>query len=266
MTAAERKERISLMTFQAKNLDAPRIDHAFFGRVGGVSEGPLYAGLNCGQGSHDTKEHIAENRRIVAEHFGVTPDRFCTLYQVHSPNVVVVTEPTQATEKADALVTKTPNLLLGILTADCAPVLFADREAGIIGAAHAGWKGAHGGVVKNTIDAMLGLGARKENIAACIGPCIAQASYEIGPEMFDDITRPDPGAAPLFARTKKRGYYHFDLQGYVNRQLHAAGLQDIRQIAMDTYSNEAHFFSFRRTTHRGELDYGRHISCIMIRD
>ena len=255
---------MSLMTFQAKNLESPRIQHAFFGRDGGVSGG-IYAGLNCGQGSHDDKDHIAENRRIVAAHFGTTPERFCTLYQVHSPTVLTVSNPTQATERADALVTTLPNLLLGILTADCAPILFADPEAGVIGAAHAGWKGAHGGVVENTVQAMLKLGARRKFIRACIGPCIAQESYEVGPEFFDTLTRDDPTAKPFFQRTTKRGFYLFDLQGYVNRQLQRAGLQDIRQIAMDTYSQEAHFFSFRRTTHRGELDYGRHISCIMLR-
>lgn len=256
---------MTIMTFQSKPLESPRVAHAFFARDGGVSEG-IYEGLNCGQGSQDKPEHVAENRRRVAAHFGEGPEKLCTLYQVHSADVVVVSEPTQGKHKADAMVTTMPGLVLGILTADCAPVLFADAEAGVIAAAHAGWKGAVGGVLNNTVQAMLKLGARKDRIAACIGPAIAQASYEVGPDLIDAVTRKDPATKQFFAPTTKRTYAMFDLQGFVKHQLKAAGLQDITQVAMDTYANEPQFYSFRRTTHRGELDYGRHISAITLRE
>ena len=256
---------MSLMTFQSKPLESPRVAHAFFARDGGVSEG-IYAGLNCGQGSHDDPEHVAENRKRVAAHLGAEPDKLCTLYQIHSPDVVVVSEPTQGKHKADAMVTTMPGLVLGILTADCAPVLFADAEAGVIAAAHAGWRGAVGGVLANTVQAMLKLGARKDRIKACIGPAIGQASYEVGPDVYDAVLRRDPKVKNLFAPTTRRTYYLFDLQGFVKHQLKAAGLHDITQVAMDTYTNEPQFFSFRRTTHRGELDYGRHISAITLRE
>lgn len=256
---------MSLLTFQSRNLESPRVQHAFFGRDGGVSEG-IYAGLNCGQGSRDRPEHVAENRARVAAHFGLPPERLCTLYQIHSAEVVTVSEPSQAQHKADAMVTAMPGIVLGILTADCAPVLLADAQAGVIAAAHAGWKGALGGVLAATVQAMLKLGARRERIAACIGPAIAQASYEVGPELIEAVTRKDGAAAGFFQRTTKRTYALFDLQGYVRHQLQAADLHDIQQVAMDTYGNEPQFFSFRRTTHRAELDYGRQISCIMLRD
>lgn len=256
---------MTTMHFTAKTLDHPRVVHAFFGRDGGVSEG-IYAGLNCGQGSNDDRDHVAENRRRVAAHFGTLPEKLCTLYQVHSPDVVVVHTPTQAHHKADAMVTTMPGLVLGILTADCAPVLFADAEAGVIAAAHAGWKGAVGGVVENTVMAMLKLGARRERIVAAIGPCIAQASYEVGPDMIEALTKQDPANTQFLLPNARRGYAQFDLQGFVAKQLRAAGLHSITPLAMDTYANEAQFFSFRRTTHRGELDYGRHISCISLRD
>ena len=256
---------MSFITFQSKTLDSPRIAHAFFGRDGGVSEG-MYAGLNCGVGSNDNADHVQENRRRVAENLGTTPDRLCTLYQIHSAEVVNITEPTQGQIRADAMVTTLPNLLLGILTADCVPVLFADEDAGVIGAAHAGWRGAVGGVLENTLQAMLKLGARKSRIAACIGPAIGQASYEVGPEVIEAILRKDPEARQFLKPTTKRTFGLFDIQGFVNRQLHGAGLRDVTQVSMDTYSNAAQFFSFRRTTHRGELDYGRQISCIMLRE
>lgn len=256
---------MSIMHFTTKTLEHPRLQHAFFGREGGVSAG-IYAGLNCGQGSHDDRDHVAENRRRVAAHFDVAPEKLCTLYQVHSPEVVVVHTPTQAQHKADAMVTSMPGLVLGILTADCAPVLFADAEAGVIAAAHAGWKGAVGGVLENTVQTMLKMGARRERIAAAIGPCIAQASYEVGPDLIDALTRQDKANAEFLTPNARRGFAQFDLQGFVAKQLRTAGLRHITALAMDTYVNEAQFFSFRRTTHRAELDYGRHISCIGLRD
>ncbi len=256
---------MSMMIFSSKTLDSPRVAHAFFGRDGGVSEG-IYEGLNCGQGSKDNPEHIKENRQRVAAHFSEKPEKLCTVFQIHSSDVVVVSEPTQAQHRADAMVTTMPGLVLGILTADCAPVLFADAEAGVIAAAHAGWKGALNGVLANTVQAMLKLGARKDRIKACIGPAIAQASYEVGPDLIDAIMRKDPTTKQFFAPTTKRTFAMFDLQGFVKHQLKAAGLHDITQVAMDTYANEPHYFSYRRTTHRGELDYGRHISAITLRE
>lgn len=256
---------MTLLTFSTKTLDHPRIGHAFFTRDGGVSEG-IYAGLNCGQGSRDNPDHVAENRQRVAQHFGHGAARLCTLYQVHSADAVMVHEPTSASIKADAMVTTTPNLILGILTADCAPVLLADAQAGVIAAAHAGWKGAHGGVLENTVQLMLKAGAVRSRITAAIGPCIAQDSYEVGPEMIQTLTKQDPAHAAFIRPNTRRGYGQFDLEGYVAKQLRAAGLQHITPLAMDTYSNEPQFFSYRRTTHRSELDYGRQISCITLRE
>jgi YfiH family protein len=256
---------MTLMVLGSKNLESGRVRHGFFARDGGVSEG-IYAGLNCGQGSRDNAEHVQENRRRVAQHFSTTPDRLCTLYQVHSPDVALVHEPTQGTIQADAMVTTRHGLVLGILTADCAPVLLADEQAGVIAAAHAGWKGAYGGVLEHTVQAMLKAGAVRSRIVAAIGPCIAQASYEVGPELIQALKKQDPGNVEFFRPNTKRGHAQFDLEGYVAKQLRGAGLRTITPLAMDTYSNEPQFFSYRRTTHRGELDYGRQISCIMLRD
>lgn len=256
---------MSLTIFQSRNLSHPRIEHAFFGREGGVSAG-IYAGLNVGRGSKDDPVLVEENRRRVAAQFGVAPDRLCTLYQIHSPEVITLTGPTSGEHKADAMVTTTPNLMLGILTADCAPVLLADAAAGVIGAAHAGWKGAYSGVLEATIQAMLHLGAKRERIAAAIGPCIAQASYEVGPEFIETLVKQDPQNQQFFQANTKRRHAQFDLTGYVAKQLRASGLQQIVPLAMDTYADEARFFSYRRTTHRGEEDYGRQISAIMLRD
>lgn len=256
---------MTLTIFQSRALDHPRVSHAFFGREGGVSEG-IYAGLNVGRGSKDNADHVAENRRRAAAHFGVGEEKLCTLYQVHSPHVVRVTAVPEEGTKADAMVTATPGLVLGILTADCAPVLFADAEAGVIGAAHAGWRGAHGGVLENTIKAMLELGARRERIAATVGPCIAQASYEVGPEFIDTLTQSNPGNARFFQANTKRRHGQFDLEGYVKARLAEAGLQRIVGLAMDTYADDARFFSYRRTTHKGEPDYGRQLSAIMLKE
>lgn len=256
---------MSLLTFTATPLESDRVAHAFFTREGGVSEG-IYAGLNCGQGSRDVKEHVAENRRRVAQHFNTAPEQLCTLYQVHSAEVVPMHAPTQGEVKADAMVTTRPGLVLGILTADCAPVLLADAQAGVIAAAHAGWKGALAGVLENTLQAMQQLGAVRERIAAAIGPCIAQASYEVGPDFIEALRRGGADVVRFVRPTTKRGFGLFDLTGFCAERLRAAGLRQITPLAMDTYSNEPHFFSFRRITHRGELDYGRQISCITLRD
>lgn len=245
-------------------LGSPRLVHGFFGREGGVSEG-LYAGLNCGPGSHDQKTHVVENRARAAHALGMMPEKLCTLYQVHSPNVVIVHEPwTNTPPQADAMVTQVPGITLGILTADCAPVLFADHEAGVIGAAHAGWKGAHGGVVQNTLLAMEKLGANRDTTVAVIGPCIAQASYEVGAEFIERFAPAEQ--QQFFIPSQRAGYHRFDLPAYVAYAARAAGLQQVAVLAMDTASNEAQFFSYRRTTLRGEPDYGRQMSCIALRD
>ncbi|MES2984341.1 MAG: peptidoglycan editing factor PgeF [Pseudomonadota bacterium] len=245
------------------SLVSERIAHGFFGRAGGVSTG-LYRGLNCGAGSRDDQTHIAENRARVARALGGTPTALCTLYQIHSPDVVIVHAPFDGpAPQADALVTNTPGLVLGILTADCTPVLFADAQAGVIGAAHAGWKGAHGGVLENTLAAMETLGARRADITAAIGPTIAQASYEVGPEF---IARFAPAEQQQFFRPSMRaGHHQFDLPAYVVHRLTHAGVQQLATLGMDTCSDRECFFSYRRATLAGEADYGRQLSAIVLR-
>lgn len=243
---------------RSRLLDA--VPHGFLGRRGGVSGG-VTAGLNVGTGSADDPEAVAENRRRAAG--AVLPGaRLVTVYQVHSADCVVAgTWPFADRPRADALVTDRPGLLLGILTADCAPVLFADAEAGVIGAAHAGWKGAIGGVTDATLTAMEKLGARRERIAAAIGPCIARASYEVDDGFARRFEESDP-ANERFFTSGRAGHFQFDLEGYVAARLAAAGVTRIDMLGLDTYADQARFFSFRRATHRGEPDYGRQISLI----
>ncbi len=244
-------------------LDHPSIAHGFFGRNGGVSEG-LYAGLNCGPGSHDNKAHVVENRARVAHALQVMPERLCTLYQIHSPSAVIVHAPwVDAPPQADAMVTNVPGLALGILTADCAPILFADPEAGVVGAAHAGWKGAVGGVIESTVLAMEKLGAKRHRIAATIGPCIAQVSYEVGPEFIARFSLHDQ--AQFFIPSARAGHGYFDLAAYVAMRLGEAGLTAIADLRMDTCGDPDQFFSYRRTTLSREPDYGRQISVIALR-
>ena len=235
--------------------------HGFLGRRGGVSTG-IHAGLNVGWGSEDDPAATAENRaRAVA---AVLPGATLTCaYQVHSADVVTVTEPwpEAGRPRADALVTDRPGVLLGILTADCAPVLFADREAGVIGAAHAGWKGALAGVTDATIAAMEALGASRSRIAAGIGPCLAQASNEVDEVFEARFEADDPGNARFF-RAGRAGHAWFDLEGYVAARLAAAGVGTVAMLGEDTYAQTDRFFSFRRATHAGEPGYGRQISLI----
>ena len=251
---------------QSPSLGAlPGLRHAFFTREGGVSPG-LYAGLNCGFGSGDRKENVAENRRRAAAALGLTPERLLTVFQTHSPDVVVV-ETAWAREEAphaDAIVTAKRGLALGILTADCGPVLFADGEAGVVGAAHAGWKGALTGVVDSTLKAMESLGASRARIRAVIGPCIAQASYEVGPDFPAAFLDQDPHNARFFAPKEAGGRPYFDLAGYITARLNAAGLESVDRLTQDTYADEARFYSYRRATHRGESDYGRGLSAICL--
>jgi YfiH family protein len=251
-----------MLILHANTLSAlPGITHGFFGRAGGASEG-IYGSLNCGPGSDDAPAHVAENRRRVQQALGAAA--LNTLYQIHSPNVVTVTEGWAQGPQADGMVTATPGIALGILTADCAPVLFADAEARVVGAAHAGWKGALGGVLEATLAAMEQLGARRGRIAAAIGPCISQANYEVGPEFRARFVAEDARNARFFAPSDRTEHHRFDLEGYVSERLNAAGVDKIAALAACTYARDGDFFSFRRTTHRGEKDYGREISAILL--
>ena len=234
-----------MLILRASNLTTA---HGFFGRAGGVSNG-IFASLNCGPGSGDERGDVTENRRRVSETLG---GKLLTLYQIHSAEAVVVAEPWEQGPQADAFVTNVPGLALGILTADCAPVLFEDSEAKVIGAAHAGWKGAAGGVTDSAIAAMERLGAKRSRIAAAIGPCISQANYETGPEFRERFD------ARFFSGR------HFDLESYVAERLESAGIGRVARVSACTYAREADFFSYRRATHRGEKDYGRQISAIVL--
>jgi YfiH family protein len=236
--------------------------HGFLGRRGGVSAGAL-AGLNVGYGSSDDRAAIDENRRIAAL---LANAELVTVHQIHSPEIVQADRawPQDGRPRADGIVTDRPNLLLGILTADCAPVLFADHEAGVIGAAHAGWRGALAGVTDATIAAMERLGARRHNIHAAVGPCIGQGSYEVD-EAFCARFIADDGDNARFFVTAPAGKPHFDLEGYVVHRLIAAGIEEIEALNLDTYSDPDRFYSYRRATHRGEADYGRQLSAIGIR-
>jgi polyphenol oxidase len=240
------------------------VPHGFLGRRGGVSEG-IHAGLNVGLGSSDDRAHILENRRRATD--AVLGDAaLITVHQVHSPDVVTVTSPgtLDARPHADAMVTNRPGLLLGILTADCVPVLFADPAAQIIGAAHAGWKGAISGVTDNSIAAMEALGAQRERIVCAIGPCIAQKSYEVDDHFFARFAE-QTGENERFFASGKTGHWQFDIEGYVAAKLAAAGIGRIECLGQDTYSQPDRFFSYRRSCHNNEDGYGRQISLIGLR-
>lgn len=239
------------------------VPHGFLGRRGGISTGAV-ASLNVGHGAQDDPLAVAENRRRAAA--AVAPSaRLVTLYQVHSAECVAVADPwpEDARPEADALVTDRPGLVLGILTADCAPVLFADAAAGVVGAAHAGWKGAIGGVTDATIAAMEALGARRDRIVAAIGPCIAQPSYEVDATFRDRFLAAGAGNAAFFAAGRP-DHYQFDLEGYVAERLRRAGIAQVARSRVDTYAEEQRYFSFRRATHRGEPSYGRQISLVAL--
>ena len=241
-------------------LDLPGIGHGFFDRQGGVSEG-LYESLNCGTGSRDAPAAVAENRARVAASLGA--QSLVSLAQVHSAIVHTVGADWDGASRpeGDGLVTKRPGVALGILTADCAPVLFADRDAGVIGAAHAGWKGAIGGVTDATIAAMVALGAERGRIVAAVGPCIAQASYEVDAGFARRFEDHDPENERFFA-AGRADHFQFDLEGYVARRLAVAGVTRVELLGADTYAQPDRFYSYRRATHRGEPDYGRQISLI----
>jgi YfiH family protein len=252
-----------MLILDAKNLSqSPATAHGFFGRTGGVSTS-IFASLNCGPGSGDDPAAVAENRKRAREALAAT--HLVTLYQIHSATAVTVTAPWETGPQADAMATRIPCIALGILTADCAPVLLVDSEAKIIGAAHAGWKGALAGVVEAAAEAMEKLGADRERISAAIGPCIAQANYEVGFEFQARFVAADQANDRFFDLSDRVGHYHFDLEGYVVHRLREAGIGDVEGLYADTYARESEFYSFRRATHRGETAYGRQISAIVLR-
>lgn len=236
--------------------------HGFFTRRGGASSG-VFKGLNCGTGSSDHNEAVTINRTRVAEAMAVPLEQLAGVHQVHSATALIFDAPQSPKPKADALVTATPGLALSILTADCQPVLFADTKAGVIGAAHAGWRGALDGVLEATLDAMEQIGAQRSAIRATIGPCISQRAYEVGPEFLDTFLAEDPDSTRFFANGAGDRYM-FDLPGYGLHRLRSAGVAEAEWIGHCTFGNEARFYSYRRTTHRGEADYGRLISCIAL--
>ncbi|MGZ5861694.1 MAG: peptidoglycan editing factor PgeF [Methyloceanibacter sp.] len=245
------------------SLDGVR--HGFFTRQGGVSGG-IYASLNCGVGSRDVAADVKENRRRVAYTLGATADRLVTAYQQHSAKAVIAEaswEPDRAPE-ADAIVTARPGLAIGVLTADCAPVLFCDGTARVIGAAHAGWRGALSGITDATLAAMEQLGAKRERIVAVIGPAISQKAYEVGADYRDKFLAEEPDSSGFFQEDESSGEPHFDLPGYVAERLTRAGIAALADLGHCTYCEETRLFSYRRSQHHGEPDYGRQISAILL--
>jgi polyphenol oxidase len=245
--------------------EASGIRHGFFTRRGGVSEG-AYASLNCGLGSGDDPDRVRINRARTMARFGVAGDALATACQVHSDRVAVVDAPWAVDERprVDGLVTRTRGVALGILTADCTPVLFADAAAGVIGAAHAGWRGARAGILEATVAAMVDLGARAASIVAGVGPCIRQESYEVGPEFHAAFTADDPGTRNLFQPSSRQDHYRFDLPGYVVRRLSDLPIKAFEELPFDTCADAERFFSYRRTTLDGGGDYGRGLSAIIL--
>lgn len=253
------------MKIEAASLSLTGIRHAFFTRAGGVSTG-LYATLNGGVGSRDAAGKVVENRARMAATLGVDPTRLLTAYQSHSPNVVVVETPwtTENRPQADAIVTRMRALAIGVTTADCGPVLLAEPHAGVIGAAHAGWRGALTGVIEATVAAMERLGAARGQIRAAIGPMIRQSSYEVGPDLVARFRAEDAASSRFFAPAKREGHAMFDLAGYIAGRLKRAGLTEVEDLGLCTYADPERFFSYRRTTHRAEADYGRHVNAIAL--
>ncbi len=232
------------------------VPHGFFGREGGVSTGEV-AGLQVGFGAGDDPATVAENRALAIA--AILPGAGLAMpYQIHSPDVALVSDPVEGDDRprVDALVTATPGLLVGVVTADCAPVLLADAQAGVVAAAHAGWRGAKGGVLANTVEAMVSLGADRSRIAAAVGPTIAQASYEVDEAIKDAFVADDPGNARHF-RDGRQGHCQFDLPAFVMAQLRGAGVARVEDTALDTYADPGRFYSFRRATHQGKATYGR---------
>lgn len=245
--------------------ELPGIRHAFFTREGGVSGG-LYASLNGGVGSKDEIEKVAENRARMARALSVAPENFVTAFQIHSPDVVIAETPwdRETRPKADAIVTRVPGLAIGVSTADCGPVLFADAQARVIGAAHSGWRGAFHGVLESTIAAMEKLGADRANIVAAMGPMIRQDNYEVGPEFRAQFLAHDPGHEQYFAPGRRDGHAMFDLASFIAMRLVRAGIRTIEDVDLCTYADPLRFYSYRRSQHCHEPDYGRHINAIAL--
>lgn len=252
------------MKIQSPALAAlPGIRHAFFTRRGGVSRG-IYAALNGGTGSNDQPVDIAANRARMAASLGVSPERFLTAYQIHSPDCLKVDGPWAERPRADAIATATPGIAVTVSVADCGPILFADPEARVVAAAHSGWKGAVGGVLDSTVSRMEELGAERSRIVAAIGPLIRQPSYEVGPEFVANLEGLDPANARFLAPSTRPGHAMFDLPGYIAARLAGLGVGHVEDLGLDTYADEDRFFSYRRATHRGEPDYGRLIAAITL--
>lgn len=247
---------------EAITADALEARHGFFTRKGGASSG-VFAGLNCGRGSSDISEIVEINRSRAAQHMGVSAEHLMTLHQIHSADVVKVTAPHGVAVMADGMVTATPGIALAVLSADCQPVLYADPEARVVGAAHAGWRGTKAGVLGAVVEAMEALGARRGRIRAVIGPCISQRAYEVGPEFFEAFTDDDPETRRFFANGKGDRLL-FDLPGYGLFRLRAAGVAQASWTGHCTFSDEERFYSYRRSTHAGEADYGRLLSAIRL--
>jgi polyphenol oxidase len=241
------------------------IRHGFFTRTGGVSTG-CYESLNGGVGSDDTPAHVAENRARMAAAVGVLPERLISAYQIHSPVVVTVDRPwdANARPKADAIVTRTAGLAIAVSTADCGPILFADAEAGVVGAAHAGWRGALAGVSDETIAAMERCGAQRTRIVAALGPLIRQQNYEVGPEFVAQFIDNNSSNARFFQSAPRAGHSLFDLAGYIMARLAGAGIGRVDDLGRCTYAEPQTFFSYRRSVHRREPDYGRHLNAIAL--
>lgn len=270
METASNQQDSKALSYTYGEFDGDQVAHGFFTRRGGVSTG-IYAGLNTGAGSNDDPQHVRQNRKIVAKALGTQSDRLLSLYQIHSDQCVVVSDIWGAEERpeGDSMVTDRPNIALGVLTADCTPVLFQGQKldgSPVIGAAHAGWKGALGGILEATLREMVSLGAQAQSIKACIGPCIGKRSYEVDESFFKRFVERDDNHERFFGAAARNRHFMFDLGGYCALRLYESGLKNVGILGLDTYANEEEFFSYRRTTHREESDYGRQISTIMIRN
>jgi YfiH family protein len=250
---------------EAATLTLPGIRHGFFTREGGISTG-LYASLNGGLGSRDDAANVAENRTRMAAALGVEPRRLLTAYQIHSPDVLVADAswPPDARPRADAVVTRMPGLAIGVTTADCGPILLADAEARVIGAAHAGWRGALAGVAEATVAAMEKLGAERSRLRAALGPMIRQDNYEVGRDLMARFAAEDKASGRFFRPAAREGHALFDLPGYIAERLARAGVRQIEDLRLCTYADAGRFFSYRRSTHRAEADYGRHVNAIVL--
>jgi YfiH family protein len=244
-----------------------RVRHAFFTREGGVSEG-VYASLNGGLGSNDDRTHVSENRRRMTAALGVADGALAMAYQIHSPDAVVAMHPwtREGRPRADAIVTNTPDLAVGVTIADCGPVLLADATAGVVGAVHAGWKGALDGVIESAVAAMERLGAARSRMVAALGPLIRKQSYEVGPEFVARFRDADPSNRIYFSVSERLGHFMFDLPRYIRERLLLARVGTIQDLGLDTYADDTRFFSYRRSVHRKEPDYGRLVAAIAIRE